>query len=245
MGTIFAIGGGEISKMETLDIDKKIVESSRKAHPKALFIPTASGEPKEYIESFNTIYGKNLGCKTDVLFLLNKQITSDEIRQKIMRSDIVYVGGGNTRKMMKIWRAHNVDKFLIEAYKNGVIMSGLSAGSICWFKSGMSDSESFEKQGDWNYIRIEGLNLIPAMHCPHYNEESRRKSLIPMLSKYDEVAIAVENNCAIEFKDNVYKIHKSNDEAKAYKIYHHFGKISEKELNNVKEYKPLRELLAK
>ena len=245
MGTIFAIGGGEIGKMETLSIDRKIVESSKKNHPKVLFIPTASEESKEYIEVFNNIYGKKLGCKTDVLLLLNKQITSDEIRRKIMSSDIVYVGGGNTRKMMEVWKMHNVDDLLIEAYKNGIIMSGLSAGSICWFKSGISDSESFEKQGNWSYIRMEGLNLIPAMHCPHYNEESRRKKLIPMLSKYDEIAIAIENNCAIEFKNDVYKIHKSNDEAKAYKIYLHDGKIREKELSNNTEYKPLRELLTK
>ena len=245
MGTIFAIGGGEISKLETLEIDKKIVESSKKIHPKALFIPTASGEPDEYIETFNDVYGEKLGCQTDVLLLLSRQVDSVEIKQKIMSADIIYVGGGNTRKMMKVWKAQNVDKFLVQAYKNGVILSGLSAGSICWFKSGMSDSEKFETAGDWNYIRVEGLNLISAMNCPHYNEENRRKGFSLMISKYDEVGIALENNCAIEFRDNTYRIHKSREEAKAYKIYRYDEKIQKEELRNTNEYISLVKLLSK
>ncbi len=173
IGTIFAIGGGEIKDLETFALDKKVVESTGKKNPKALFIPTASDEPQGYIDSFNYVYGEKLECSTDVLLLLEGKTSTEEARKRIMDADIIYVGGGNTRKMLQVWEKYEVDNSLKEAYESGKILSGLSAGSICWFKSGHSDSNSFDAENGWNYIRIEGINLIDAMHCPHYNEDIR------------------------------------------------------------------------
>lgn len=243
MGIIFAIGGGEISNLETLDIDKKVVESIEKKTPKALFIPTASDEPQGYIDSFNYVYGEKLKCNTDVLLLLEGTMSTEEARRKIMDADIIYVGGGNTSKMLQVWKTYGVDKLLKEAYKNGKILSGLSAGSICWFRSGHSDSQSFDTEDKWNYIRIEGLNLIGAMHCPHYNEDTREEDFNQKIFEYDEIGIAIDNNCAIEFKSNYYRIHKSNLQSKAYKLYKLNGRIIKEELNNTTEYKLIDELL--
>lgn len=245
MGIIFAIGGGEISELETFDIDKKIVESTKKNNPTALFIPTASGEPQKYIDTFNRVYGEKLGCKTDVLLLLEGKTSPKEASENIMNADIIYVGGGNTRKMIEAWKTYNVDKFLKDAYENGKVLSGLSAGAICWFRSGHSDSESFEKKGEWNYIRVEGINIIDAMYCPHYNEDNREEDFAKKIREYDEIGIAIENNCAIEFKKDCYKVHKAESRSKAYKIYQHKGEIIKEELTNTEEYKPLKELLCK
>lgn len=245
MGNIFAIGGGEIKDLETFGIDKKIVEASKKEKPIALFVPTASGEPQDYIDSFNYVYGKKLGCKTDVLLLLEGKTSSQEAREKIMNSDIVYVGGGDTRKMMEVWKSYDIDRFLREAYQQGKILSGLSAGSICWFKSGHSDSQSFETTGQWNYIRVEGINLIDAMYCPHYNEDTRKEDFDKKILEYDEIGIAVYNNCAIEFKDEKYIIHKTDKESKAYKVYQNNGEIIKEELTNTIEYRSVSELLRK
>lgn len=245
MGTIFAIGGGEISNFETLDIDKKIVESVHKNKPKVLFIPTASGEPQSYIDSFNYMYGGKLGCNTDVLLLLEGRTSNKEARKKIINTDIIYVGGGDTSMMLQVWENYGVDKSLKEAYKNGIILSGLSAGSICWFKSGQSDSQSFYKEDKWDYIVIEGINLINAMHCPHYNEDNREEDFNQKILEYDEIGIAIDNNCAIEFKNNYYKIHKSNIKSKAYKLYQLNGSVIKEELNNITEYKLIEELLNK
>ncbi len=243
MGTIFAIGGGEIRDLETFAIDKKVVESTGKKKPKALFIPTASDEPQGYIDSFNYAYGEKLECNTDVLLLLEGKTGTEEARKKIMDADLIYVGGGNTRKMLQVWKKYGVDNLLKEAYENGKILSGLSAGSICWFKSGHSDSNSFDSGNGWNYIRIEGLNLIEAMYCPHYNEDIREEDFNEKILEYDEIGVAIDNNCAIEFKDNYYKIHKSNIQSKAYKVYQVDGKIIREELNNTSEYKLMKELL--
>ncbi len=122
MGKIVIIGGGEIGNYETLLFDKRNVELTGKKHPKTLFIPTASGEPEGYIKRFNKVYGKRLGCKTDVLYLLKAKPTKKELRQKILSSDLIYVGGGNTFKMIKRWRFLGVDKILRKAYKRGIVL---------------------------------------------------------------------------------------------------------------------------
>ena len=157
MEKIVVIGGGEIGNFETLPFDKRIVELTKKKHPKALFIPTASGEPDGYIQNFNKVYGKKLGCKTDVLFLLKTKPTKKELREKILSSDLIYVGGGNTLKMMKRWRFLGVDKILKEAHKRGIVLSGISAGGISWFEAGHSDSMSSYNPDNWDYIKVRGV----------------------------------------------------------------------------------------
>lgn len=139
MKKLVAIGGGEIGQsgypVETTKIDKEIIRLTGKRNPRLLFIPTASSDSKSYFEAVKKHFGKRLGCKTDVLYLIKEKPTRKEIEEKILNSDMIYVGGGNTLKMMKVWRKTGVDKVLKQAYNKGVVLSGLSAGSICWFYS--------------------------------------------------------------------------------------------------------------
>ena len=93
-----------------------------------MFIPTASDDSQGYIDVFNNIYGDKLGCITDTLLLINKDASDKDIKNKILSSDIIYVGGGNTSKMLDIWRKHKVDEYLGQAFEKGAILSGLSAG---------------------------------------------------------------------------------------------------------------------
>src|SRR5690348_4035223 len=139
---IVAIGGGEISTRGTLDIDREILRLSHKSHPKIVFIPTASSDSPRYCRRFSDYFGGFLECKTDVLLLVSEQAAARQIERKILSSDIVYVGGGNTLFMMRVWRRLGVDKILRAAYRAGVVLAGISAGSICWFDSGHSDSMS-------------------------------------------------------------------------------------------------------
>src|SRR6202167_1800452 len=131
--TIVAIGGGEIRTRGTAAIDREIIRLSNKKHPKLLFIPTASSDSERYWKHVQEYFGKFLKCKTDVLFLIRQHPPKKQIRSKILSADIIYVGGGNTLMMMRLWRRLGVDKLLIAAYEKGIVLSGISAGSICWF----------------------------------------------------------------------------------------------------------------
>src|SRR4029453_18799640 len=82
-------------------------------------------------------------CKTDVLFLIKKQLSKEQIQRKISSADSIYVGGGNRLLMMGIWRGVGVHHMHKTAYEKGTVLAGISAGSICWFDSGHSDSMSF------------------------------------------------------------------------------------------------------
>jgi len=253
MGTIVIIGGGEIADFETLPFDKRIVELTKKKCPKALFIPTASGEPEGYIKSFNKVYGGKLGCKTDVLFLLNAKPIKRELRQKILSSDLIYVGGGNTIKMMRRWRFLGVDKILKEAYKKGIILSGISAGGICWFDAGHSDSKSFYNPDNWNYVKAKGLGLIKGIHCPHFDSGTTRKGKRKLrksdfkefMKNYSAMGIAVDSECAIEFVDGKYKVLPTKKNGKAYKVYKKENRIIVEEIYKKKDYTPISSLYKK
>src|SRR5580704_10021224 len=218
---IVAIGGGRIRTRGTLAIDREIIRLTGKKNPKLLFIPTATSDSELYWMYVQKYFGGFLKCKTDVLFLIKEQPTKEQMRKKILSADIVYVGGGNTLMMMHLWRRLGVDKLLIAAYENGTVLSGISAGSICWFDSGHSDSMSFYNPRKWKYINVKGLGLISGIHCPHYNSMTRgiprRKDFREMIRKTGGVGIAIENNCAIEFVDGrVEKVIRSKTYARAY-----------------------------
>jgi dipeptidase E len=222
--TIVAIGGGEIRTRGTAAIDREIIRLTNKKSPKLLFIPTASSDSERYWKHVQEYFGKFLKCKTDVLFLIKERPSREQIRNKILSADIIYVGGGNTLLMMRLWRRLGVDKLLVQAYGNGTVLSGISAGSICWFDSGHSDSMSFYNPRKWQYINVKGLGLINGINCPHYNGMTRgvprRKHFRDMIRKTGGVGIAIENNCAIEFIDGrFYKIVRSKSYARAYRVY--------------------------
>ncbi len=232
MGTIIAMGGGHLSNLETFTMDEYVVNATGKKNPKALFIPTASGDSKEYIDSFHEVYGKKLGCRTDSLLLVGDNLADDEIKDKILSTDLIYVGGGDTAKMMGIWKSKKVDEYLKEAYERGSVLSGLSAGSICWFKYGHSDSNAVRNSnGCWDYTQVEGIGLIDAIHCPHYNEQGR-EGFDEMMKTQNLTGIALENNCAFVVKDNKFRILKGDLNAKAYKFTNKNGKVLKELIEN-------------
>jgi dipeptidase E len=117
--------------------------------------------------------------------LIKEQPSKEQTRRKILSADIIYVGGGNTLQMMRVWRRLGIDKLLKKAYENGTVLCGISAGSICWFDSGHSDSMSFYSPKNWKYTNVRGLGLIRGIHCPHYNGTTRGGSSEKILSGHD------------------------------------------------------------
>jgi dipeptidase E len=245
---IVAIGGGEIRTRGTAAIDREIIRLSRKKNPRLLFIPTASSDSERYWNHVQEYFGKHLKCKTDVLFLIKERLSIGQIRAKILAADIIYVGGGNTLLMMRLWRRLGVDRLLTSAYENGTVLSGISAGSICWFDSGHSDSMSFYNPRKWKYINVRGLGLVQGIHCPHYNSMTlgipRRKHFRDMIRKTGGLGIAIENNCAIEFIDGrFYKVIRSKSYSRAYKVYKNGGDVVAEQIPGEKQLTPLEFLI--
>src|ERR1700686_4244980 len=244
---IVAIGGGEIRTTGSAPIDREIIRLSGKKNPKLLFIPTASSDSERYWKHVKEYFGKFLKCKTDVLFLIKARPSKKQIRKKILSADIIYVGGGNTLLMMRVWRGLGVDKLLKLAYKNGTVLSGISAGAICWFESGHSDSMSFYNPRKWRYINVKGLGLIQGIHCPHYNSMTRgiprRKHFRAMIRKAGGVGIAIENNCAIEYIDGqFYKVIRSKSYSRAYQVYKSGGEVIAEQIRQKRQLAPIESL---
>lgn len=247
---IVAIGGGHGGEtlngkkypMEVAPIYKEIILLSGKKNPKFLFIPTASHDSEGYSKLIRKNFEK-LGCNVDILNLTKEKDKKNY--SKILKSDIIYVGGGNTLYMMNLWKRKGVDKLLFQAYKKGIVLSGLSAGAICWFKHGNSDSRKF-KNPNAGLIKVTGLGMINALCCPHYDSEKDRKSdLKRMMKKTSGVAIAIEECCALEVIDDEYRIITSKPKASAYKVYWKNGKYYQEKIVKEKNLLSLDGLLKK
>jgi len=198
---IIAIGGGNLRKNETLAIDQCIVKLSKKRSPRVLFIPTASGDSKNYCTTFDAVYRDLLGCKTDHLLLYRRPQDRAAATEKIRAADIIYVGGGNTLRMMKLWRRIGLDALLIKAANQEKILAGLSAGAICWHAGGHSDSRSFSGKKKWSYIKVRALGIRPGLFCPHLDAEKRHASFKKMIAETAMTGIACDNRAAVWYHD--------------------------------------------
>ena len=171
---IVAIGGGGFGRSTgNCKIEKYIISLSKTSKPNICFIPTASGDANGYKVNFYSVFTR-LGCNPSHIDFFKRTV---DLENHIGNQDIIYVGGGNTKSMLAIWKDWNLDKILKNAYEKGVIMSGVSAGAICWFEEGITDS--------W----IDDLAVMDCMHfvqgacCPHYDEEPARKPYVQKLLK--------------------------------------------------------------
>ncbi len=198
---IIAIGGGSLKKKQTLPIDRAIVKLTDRKSPRALFIPTASEDEKEYCEAFDNIYGNSLGCRTDHLLLYRRPEDRSAAARKIEAADLIYVGGGNTLRMMKMWRRFGIERLLIEAGRRGTVLAGLSAGAICWHEWGHSDSRAYSGRKNWSYIKVRGLGLQPGLYCPHLDSEKRHISFRKMVARDRMTGIACDNFAAVYYDD--------------------------------------------
>jgi dipeptidase E len=246
---IVAVGGGEIGRpgfsIETETIDKETIKLTGKKHPKLLFIPTASSDSEGYVKTVKKYFGTRLGCRVDVLYLLKNRPSKHAIRKKILKTDIVYVGGGNTLKMMTVWRRLAVDSLLKEAARSGIVLSGVSAGAACWFRYANSDSRRFTN-AKAPLMKVVCLNLLPALCCPHYNREKRRKpSLKKMMKSTPGVAVALDNCAAFEVIGDRYRIITSKSHARAYRVFWSRGTYHTARIPETSKFEPLSGLVRK
>jgi len=164
--TIVAMGGEGFSmEPENPLLDDYILSLSQSADPRMCFVPAASGDAASYIVNFYASFTRKWCRPSHLAILQGKPAAWEEF---VLDQDVIYVCGGNTATMIASWQVLGLDDLLRRAWQQGVVLAGLSAGSICWFESGPSDSWGPELRP------MAGLGLVPGSHCPHYDGEEQR-----------------------------------------------------------------------
>ena len=243
MSAIVAIGGGNMADGETLPFDERIVELSGAQRPRALYIGTASGDDPEKIAGFHALYGRRLGCHTEALTLLRERPTAERIADMVAQADLVYVGGGNSLRMMKLWRRLGIDRLLLAARERGCVLSGLSAGALCWFRYGYSASRRYANPDNFPYIRIRALGYVNAVFCAHAIVEERLEPFREFMRRQYCVGLALDDHCAIEIRDGRWRILKSREHALAERLWQRRGQVHSECLPAGLSPRPLAELL--
>lgn len=213
MRQIIAMGGGGFSmEPENPLLDRYILKQSKSKRPRICFIGTASGDADSYIEKFYNFYQKEESEPTHLS--LFKPHTRD-IKKFIMEQDILYVGGGNTKNLMTLWKEWELDIAIREAYENGTILSGLSAGSLCWFEEGVTDSYGDELEP------ISCLGLIRGSHCPHYDGEEERRPAYQKFIRENIIGagFAADDGVALHYIDEELRhVVSSRPQARGYRV---------------------------
>jgi len=213
MRQIIALGGGGFSmEPDNPLLDLYILEQAKKVKPQICFIPTASGDSDNYISRYYNFFNQQ-DCKPSHLSLFEPP--TRDLESFILEKDIVYVGGGNTKNLLALWKEWGLDCILRKAWFQGVILAGLSAGSICWFEEGVTDS-----YGD-GLEPIECLGFLKGSNCPHYDGEIERRPAYHKLieSKKIQSGVATDDGVAIHYKEQgISKIVSSRPTAKAYSV---------------------------
>ena len=192
---IVAIGGGGFGRsLGSLKIEKYIISLVNKKRPKICFIPTASGDNDLYKLNFYRAFSK-LNCLTSHIDFFSR---TENLEMKVFDQDIIYVGGGNTKSMLAVWRDWKLDEVLKKAYEKGIVMSGVSAGAICWFNKGITDSFAGKLE------IIDCLGMVDEIACPHFDEERERKPFVNELIQKDIVksCICIEGYSALHIRNN-------------------------------------------
>jgi len=193
---IVAIGGGGFGRsLGSLEIEKYIVSLSNKKRPKICFIPTASGDSNLYKLNFYRAFSE-LDCITSHIDFFSR---TENLENKVLTQDIIYVGGGNTKSMLAVWKEWNLNEILSNAYGNGIVMSGVSAGAICWFEKGITDSYAEE------LAIINCLGIVKGIACPHFEEEKEREPYVNDVINREIIksCICIEGNCAFHIKNDI------------------------------------------
>ena len=188
---IFAISGGGFSNEENSPLDQYLLALVPKEAVNICFIPTASQDAAGYIEKFHKAFPH-----AHTSHITIEQMQKHDMTRFLLQQDIVYVGGGATKQMITIWQESQFDQALRTAYEAGVILAGISAGAMCWFEKGYSETNG-EK-----YEEFGCLSLLQGTFCPHYNEPKRKNEFDVWIKNYPNIrAYTIPDFEALHFVD--------------------------------------------
>lgn len=189
-----------------------ILEMTGKPTPRVCLLMTASGDADWRIDTFTKGFGR-LDCETTPLALF-RPATAD-LESFVSGFDIVFVCGGNTKSMLAVWREWGMDTILRAAYDRGAVLAGFSAGSICWFEHGVTDSVPGKLDA------IECLGILPGSNCPHYNSQPGRRPAFQDLMAAGKLGpgYAADDNVGLHFIDGkLDSVISSHQGARAYRV---------------------------
>jgi dipeptidase E len=223
---IVAMGGGGFSmepRNPRLD-DFVLSLARRKREPRVCFVGTASGDSDWYIRRFYEAFPPSRAAATH-LALFDRKIS--DLKKFVMAQDVIYVGGGNSANMLAVWRLHGFDIALRAAWNAGVVMTGISAGAICWFETGVTDSFGMPFRA-----LNDGLGFVRGACCPHYGGENERQPVLMRLIKHGfPSTLALDDGAAAHFAGTRLKeIVTSRPKARAMRVALSKGAVVEKAL---------------
>jgi peptidase E len=188
---IVALGGGGFSDAADSSLDDFVLGLATSERPRVCFLGTATGDSPTYVVKFYAAFRERAQPSHLELFGLPRR----DIREFLLGQEVLYVGGGNTANMLAIWRVHGVDRILREAWDRGIVLAGISAGSICWFEAGVTDSFGEE------LAPLECLGFLAGSNCPHYDAEARRRPTYRRLVDSGELppGLAADDGVGLHF----------------------------------------------
>jgi peptidase E len=177
-------------------LDDYVLSLTDARRPRICFLPTASGDADHYVVRFYRRFSTH--CEASHLSLFRRdhggEGVEDDLASHLLSQDLIYVGGGNVVSMLGVWHAHGLDDILRKAWREGVVLCGPSAGSLCWFDEALSAFHGPPR-------RIRGLGLLPYSNCVHYNAEpARRAEYHSLVSDGMRSGFAVDDGVALHFK---------------------------------------------
>jgi dipeptidase E len=226
---IIAMGGGGFSmEPENPLLDQYILNASKLekpklSKPKVCFVPTASGDSAGYVERFYEAF-KKLECEPSVLSLFNPNTWTDELEPFVAKQDVLYFGGGNTKNALVLWREWKLESLLRAAYERGAVLAGLSAGAICWFEQGSTDSIGRELGV------LECLGWLKGAMTPHYDGEAQRRPKLHQFVLEGQIqnGFAADDGAALHFvNENLEGVVSSRPTARAYQVELQAGSVIE------------------
>jgi dipeptidase E len=210
MKQIIAMGGGGFLMDENPLLDDFILSRAKGRDSRVCFIATASGDSDRMLVNFYTALGPR--CHASHLALFRRELA--DLTAHLLAQDVIYVGGGNTANMLAVWKVHGVDAALVRAYDAGVVLCGLSAGGLCWFETGVTDSFGGP------LTALDCLGILPGSFCPHYNGDPRRRSTYHrLISDGMTSGMAADVGAGLHFMDGaLVEVVTSRPEAGAYRL---------------------------
>ncbi|HEY4718183.1 MAG TPA: peptidase E [Anaerolineales bacterium] len=225
MNQILALGGGRFSVgVKHIVMEKYLLRTSNKTKPAICFLATASGDSPDYLDAFYEAFSEK-ECTPSHLPLITP--IKMDIGDFLLKQDIIYVGGGNTKNMLALWREWGVDAILRKCYEAGIVLAGWSAGAICWFEQGVTDSIPGA------LTAMNCLGWLPGSCCPHYDSEAERRPAVHRLITEGKLkaGVAIEDATALHFVEGkLDKVIASKPGSRAYSFRLEGGKAIEREL---------------